>query len=418
MKEISKYLIQFMNREFLHNVPVKTTFNDTLQFSTNSIEFLQKIHQNVANADIEWVHNKDKITETVVDCNNNLPKGNFYDNISPEIQRLIETHPKTGRKYNFTINTQNICVNLVLPLQNQNETHILNTLIANYFQKCLHKIYCWLYIGNIYKPSNCSQHITIYIYLTEHFKVLPKRNNSIQKSIGPVNANSALTTSCRKYTDIHLYREEEWFKVFIHETFHCLGLDFSGENNTEATAEILQMFPLHSEVNLYETYCEMFAEIINVIFYIYFTKKNNKKLSMKTFRELIQYERVFSCFQSAKVISFYNLTYNGIIHKTSHSKVKTNYKETTNVLSYYIIKSIMMFYINEYIEWIVLHNKGSLSFVKTNDNIANYSGFVREHYKLSEYVNIIGYFEKWVSRHKNANTLETTSMRMTALEFV
>ena len=414
MKEISKYLIRFINTELLNKPSIITHFNNTNEFSTISIEFLQKIYQNILTADIKWIDNKDNIKETIINCNDELPKGSFYDNISPEIKPLIEHLPKICRRYSFKINTQNIFVNFVLPLQKHIVTKISEKTVSNYFRKCLHKIYCWLCIGNIYKPSKCSQNITIYIYLTEHFKVLPKYPGYI----GPIHANTALTTSCNVSTDIHLYREEEWFKAFIHETFHCLGLDFSGENNDEATIEILKIFPIKSDVNLYETYCEMLAEIINILFYIYFTKKNNKSLSMAKFCELIQYERVFSCFQSAKVISFYNLTYNTIITPCSNSKINTKYKESTNVLSYYIIKSIMMYYINEYIEWISLHNNGSLSFVKTNDNILNYCGFVREHYKLSEYVKTIGYFEKWFLRNKKINTLEANTMRMTALEFV
>ena len=412
MKEISKYLIHFINNEFLNKPSI--TKNNNIHFSIHSIQFLQKLYQNIINANMEWIHYKDNIIETILDCNTKLPKGNFYDNICPEIKTLIQKKYKIGRKYSFKINTQNICVNLVLPLHNDNVSKISEKNISNYFRNCLHKIFCWLYIGHIYKPSQCSQVITIYIYLTEHFKVLSKNNSGIHK----INSNSALTTSCNYNTNIHLYREEEWFKVLIHETFHCFGLDFSGENNNDANVEILKLFPVKSDVNIFETYCEMFAEIINILFYIYFTNTNNKKLSMNKFRELIQYERLFSCFQCAKVLSFYNLTYDTITNNTSHSKVKLNYKETTNILSYYIIKSIMMFYINEYIEWVSLHNKGSLSFIKTNDNILKYCGFVKDHYKLFEYTSTIDYFEKWFLRNKYSNTLETNTMRMSVVEFV
>lgn len=413
MKEISKYLIHFINKEFL-NKPSIITKNNNIQFSIHSIQFLQNIYQNIINANMEWKHYKDKITETIIDCNNKLPKGNFYDNICHEIKTLIQKQYKIGRKYTFKINTQTICVNLVLPLHNDNVNKISEKNISNYFRNCLHKIFCWLYIGNIYKPSQCSQVITIYIYLTDHFKVLSKSDSTLHE----INSNSALTTSCNYNTNIHLYREEEWFKVLIHETFHCFGLDFSGENNNDANVEILKMFPVKSEVNIFETYCEMFAEIINILFYIYFSNTHKKKLSINKFRELIQYERIFSCFQCAKVISFYNLTYDTMTNNISHSKVKLNYKETTNILSYYIIKSIMMFYINEYIEWVSLHNKGSLSFIKTNDNILKYCGFVKEHYKLFEYTSTIDYFEKWFLRNKYSNTLETNTMRMSVVEFV
>jgi hypothetical protein len=63
-----------------------------------------------------------------------------------------------------------------------------------------------------------------------------------------------------------LYRMEEWFKVFIHETFHCLGLDFSGMNVSNSNKQILQLFPGCSrdmDVRVYETYCEIWAETLD-----------------------------------------------------------------------------------------------------------------------------------------------------------
>ena len=104
MKEISKYLIHFINKEFL-NKPSIITKNNNIQFSIHSIHFLQNIYQNIINANMEWKHYKDKITETIIDCNNKLQKGNFYDNICYEIKTLIQKQYKIGRKYTFKINT-------------------------------------------------------------------------------------------------------------------------------------------------------------------------------------------------------------------------------------------------------------------------------------------------------------------------
>ena len=102
MKEISKYLIRFINTEFLNKPSIVTNFNNTNEFSTISIEFLKKIYQHILNADIKWIHNKDNIKETIINCNDELPKGSFYDNISPEIKPLIEHLPKICRRYSFT----------------------------------------------------------------------------------------------------------------------------------------------------------------------------------------------------------------------------------------------------------------------------------------------------------------------------
>ena len=125
MKEISKYLIRFINTEFLNKPSIVTNFNNTNEFSTISIEFLQKIYQHILNADIKWIHNKDNIKETIINCNNELPKGSFYDNISPEIKPLIEHLPKICRRYSFKIPN---CYEIENNYQSDNKCYYIKVL--------------------------------------------------------------------------------------------------------------------------------------------------------------------------------------------------------------------------------------------------------------------------------------------------
>jgi hypothetical protein len=111
------------------------------------------------------------------------------------------------------------------------------------------------------------QNLTIYIYLTQEKKRLPNDPNAV---LGRENANTAFTTSCTSDTEIHLYREEEWFKVFIHETIHSYGLDFSTMNNSSANAQIRKIFGVSSDVRLYESYTEYWAEIVHMCFLAHF----------------------------------------------------------------------------------------------------------------------------------------------------
>ena len=69
------------------------------------------------------------------------------------------------------------------------------------------------------------------------------------------HCNSAVTTSCTPHGEIILYRTEEFIKVFIHETFHTLGLDFSNMPLTSFNKKVRQIFPINSEFNLFEAYC-------------------------------------------------------------------------------------------------------------------------------------------------------------------
>ena len=49
----------------------------------------------------------------------------------------------------------------------------------------------------------------------------------IQKPLVQSHVNSGYTYTCKENNEIVIYREEEWLKVLIHESFHAYGLDFS-----------------------------------------------------------------------------------------------------------------------------------------------------------------------------------------------
>ena len=39
-------------------------------------------------------------------------------------------------------------------------------------------------------------------------------------------------------SEIIIFRNEEWFKVFVHETFHLFGVDFSNMSNLKKSKDI------------------------------------------------------------------------------------------------------------------------------------------------------------------------------------
>jgi hypothetical protein len=67
----------------------------------------------------------------------------------------------------------------------------------------------------------------------------------------------------------------------MHETFHSFGLDFSERHSqNESNQIILSLFPAvdkKTDIRLFETYCEMWAEIFNLMFYLFTTKKGECK---------------------------------------------------------------------------------------------------------------------------------------------
>jgi len=262
-----------------------------------------------------------------------------------------------GRTYNLHFYTVNKSVNL-------------NTYI--------HKINTWLTVASKYADARCSKHVDVYLYLTPLKKVLPK---SREQDISEEHANTAFTTSCAPKTEIVLFREEEWFKVFIHESFHNLGLDFSETyGQTKGRQMLKSLFNIQSDFRLYEVYCEMWAELINILTMF---KTDSPKQFEQVF-DAIQLERKFAMFQAAKILDFYGLNYEDLFYNS-------DYQESTEVFCYYILKSLLMYNLNAFLEWVVDEQGGSLQFNKTNvDNPKNVEKFIKKlivyYYKQRDYI--------------------------------
>ena len=229
----------------------------------------------------------------------------------------------------------------------------------------------WLTVATNFAPHECSNTVNVNLYMTDAKKVLPTK---AREYIDQIHANTAFTTPCAKHTTINLFRREEWFKVFIHESFHNLGMDFSQHTNLcePANAEILRAFRINSEVRLYETYCEMWAEMMNVII-----RNASKHMRMSTdnvvkqVEQDLRLERAFSLFQTVKLLRHFGMRYSDFLNPGSN--VRDKYKERTEVFSYFILKSVLMFNYSKFIEWCIINNRGSLHFRNPETNILKYA---------------------------------------------
>lgn len=317
--------------------------------------------------------------------------------IPVEIRDAIDNSKKTRTNLTFSIHGRNFSLSMY-------HFQTTSTAILN---KHACRIFIWLYVASHFAPTKCSQTMQINIYFTNKTKNLPEANRPLKQN----HANTAFTTACDVKTEINIFREEEWFKVFIHETFHCLGLDFSEMDKTQSNALILKLFPVKSDVRLFETYCETWAETINVMFISLFSTRNNniEKMLEKTVI-MLYYERLFALIQCTKVLRHFGLTYEAIHVKSRQSE---NYKEETQILSYYILKSIYMFYHNDFIEWCLINNGNTLNFKKTGDNIEKYAAFVKDHYRKQEFLDAIKTIQGIPIKKTLSNTL-----RMTVFELV
>jgi hypothetical protein len=186
-------------------------------------------------------------------------------------------------------------------------------------------------------------------------------------------------------SEIVVFRQEEWLKVLMHESFHNFALDFSDMNIQECTKHILSIFKVESEVNLFEAYTECWAEIMNASFCSYYSLKEGSTLDdfLSNWEFFINFERTYKFFQMVKTLEFMGLTYKDLYSTTAHSAGMREalYKEESNVLAYYIITTILMNNVQGFLAWCDKNNLALLQFKKTTSNIGAFCKFIEKNYK-------------------------------------
>lgn len=299
-----------------------------------------------------------------------------------------------------------------------NREYIVNIILCDdveHFdvEKIFFCIYLWLYVINVLCSDNinknCSKVLKIDIFMVDYLKELPVSGTEI---IGPKHVNSGYTYTCKEINEIIIYREEEWLKVFIHETFHAFGLDFSIFNMSKYQKSIKNMFNIDNDVLLYEAYCETWARVLYVLIYTYvenptFKFKMFKNISIEQFQK----ETVHSMIQSCKLLKFMGLNYSILISKDKHLKKSSRllYKENTHVLCYYVITSLLMFYLDDFLEWCCVENYDCICMPKKIKNVNMFINFIHERYNQEDFLYLM---EECLSMK---NELSDSSLRMTTI---
>ena len=361
----SKY-INHVNQTPRTDKIIKQLYNDILNAYNYLLSLKKTRGSNFYSVTTKKIHSSTQIIR---------PK-NFNSNSFPEeVRKHIDELSVTELCYNFSLFNRNIKLYFITE-----DEHI--ELKLEEYNKHVDSVIMWLYILNEYASKQCASNLIVYFYFTSLEKRLPTSNINI---LDENHVNTAFTTTCPKDSEIVVYRKEEWFKVFIHESFHNFALDFSDMNNIDCNSRILDIFPVQSEVNLYESYTEFWAEIMNALFcsFVSLKDKNNVEDFLSNSEFFINFERTYSFFQLTKTLGFMGLSYTDLFSKNIHRKVlrETLYKEKTNVLSYYVIKTILMNNYQDFLFWCTKNNLSLLQFKKTLKNQIEYCKFIEKNYK-------------------------------------
>ena len=318
--------------------------------------------------------------------------------------------------YSFRLFERNISIIFLTEDGNpEHQIEIYNSYVDN--------MLVWLYIVDGYASRNCSSELKIYIYHTRLLKSLPSTNVHI---LDENNINTAFTRTCPKDSEIVVFRKEEWFKSFMHETFHNFGLDFSDMNTSACNSKILSIFQINSEVNLFEAYTEFWARLMNALFCSYINMQNKDDIDefLTNAEVFINFERTYAFFQMVKVLNFMDMTYKNLYEKNIHSENirKTMYKEDTNVLSYYIITLILFNNYQDFLSWCNTNNTSLLQFKKSPNNLDIFCKFIEKKYKIKSMLDGIECTEKLLfkvnklsKKQKNLGYL-LRNLRMTICE--
>ena len=354
-----------------------------------------------------------------------IPKSRiFVKGATPKkIEDYIHSHSTYYLKYQFNVFHRNICIYFII-------SHHPTSIEKKKYDEYVERMFMWLYILNVHSSNMCSSTLNVFLYFTQLEKLLPILHHTEDVILDETNVNTAYTYSCKKNNDIVIFRKEEWFKVFIHETFHAFGLDFSSEDNSIATKKILHLFNVNSLVNVFEAYTESWARIMNILFTSYFIVLGTENKSgpftsfdktqtdnfISHFNVFIYLEQLYSCFQMIKVLNYMSIQYEDLVHFQRDPKIKLKYREKSNVLSYYIITNILMFFYQDFFIWCNKNNKTIFQSDKTTKYQILFCDFIENQYKREKFLYFIQCIQQSMLSLKKSNLIIRNNLRMTICE--
>ena len=306
--------------------------------------------------------------------------GSSHKFLPMDVSRYIEEHSKNILSYTCIVNKIKITIQFIL-------FHDILLFMKESKQKLeeydvyAKNMFTWLYMCSIYSKNTCVKELVVNVFLTPITRKLPDPVSNVQ-ILGPEHINGAYTYCCKPSGEIYVFRKEDWFKVFIHETFHAFGLDFCGTSSTDIKNITRNIFNIKSDFNIDEAYSETWA----VIYHSVFTSYN--LLKRKTLDEFImnldaclQTERLYKLYQCNKILDFMGLTYPDLYEDGKKQATLKMYREDTNVFSYCVLTCV---FLNDYIsflKWCVTNNTEMVRFTMTDENLAEFGGFIKKQYK-------------------------------------
>jgi hypothetical protein len=277
--------------------------------------------------------NKTKVEINKDDIGEKKYKAGVFDHMNKKIKQYVdETMAYTytystfiGRKVNMEISFH----------EKQTKDNV---------SKYISMMVFWLQIVAMIATEPCNEPLQITLFLSKLKKILLGKCSTKSCVIDNTSINTGYSTRC---SEIVIFREEEWFKVFVHETFHNFGLDFSwSQHYYNGSIKSFFNITINKDIKLFEAYTEALARIINVLLLTYDAEKTNFEKFVSLANTNMLLERANSYFQSNKILNYKGLDMDNL----------TSYDEQTASFSYYIIVAILYSDYQDFISWCINNN--------------------------------------------------------------
>jgi hypothetical protein len=281
-------------------------------------------------------HAKINLQEILKSVKNQKKYKNFYDVMYSSIKNRKDLHTILYKNSFISLDNiqhaesstilykhyKNSKIDLSLYLPSEENKNNVNS--ANIFDEpnieIISKIFSFM--SDLFGKKN--EKLKLVVFYGNQKKLLNYESN--QKILCSDNVNSGLSV---KHELIMIWRKEEFYKVLIHELVHFFGIDFYVLDSIYKSIEksFNEKYKVIGSDKINESYTEAIAIFLHSIVY---AKENKKNVD-----DIMKYEIMFSHFQMAKILNYFDCP-------SFENLGNTEINQNTSVFSYYIIKTLLM----------------------------------------------------------------------------
>jgi hypothetical protein len=293
------------------------------------------------------------------------------DYLPHEIQHHILNEPGVAITYTFSVENRKVVLHFV-EFNTHSHSHSHSHSHNPEFDAHAKRVCALMHLVSMHASrSTCSSALSIYIYMTEFKKLFPTKKGEV---IDTEHVNTGMAYHCARTNEVVVYRKEEWFKVLIHELFHAMGLSFIESDMPKGVDRAMQsmlqtMYSISHPVRIYETYCEIWARILNVVFDcfvddranpVYGTSHNDTefRVFMECVMEGLGKNARFAQHQCAKLLRYADLSHDILAtpNEKNRAIVAGKYRENTNVFAYYVLTHSLLHSPTDFMTWCYRNN--------------------------------------------------------------